>query len=86
MHQFFLQKRLNHVEPDRVPKWAKSVKIVVAVGAVPGDDVEFAVFLDNPPEERHCDNCCQTSYDDELSVGVHAACKVKKKVHNKTNN
>lgn len=59
---------------------------MVAVGTVPGDDVEFAVFFDNPPQNRHSYDCCKASYDDELSIGVHAACKVKKKIHNKTNN
>lgn len=58
------------------------VEVVVAVSAVPTNHVMLVIFLNQPSENRNCNDSCETSDYYELRIRVHAACKVKKQIHN----
>lgn len=58
------------------------VEVVVAVSAVPTNHVMLVIFLNQPSENRNCNDSYETSDYYELRIRVHAACKVKKQIHN----
>ena len=58
------------------------VEVVVAVSAVPTNYVMLVIFLNQPSENRNCNDSYETSDYYELRIRVHTACKVKKQIHN----
>lgn len=58
------------------------VEVVVAVSAVPTNHVMLVIFLNQPSENRNCNDSCETSDYYELRIRIHTACKVKKQIHN----